>query len=115
MNSLPPWRWRRFGKAATPINRWAAVANSLFAGLENTYLDLLRWVLGFRAACKEEQMRRTIDVTLDMRRVSKQLSAELTAEDKPLSVLNTFPQRIVGEFGTLRRRCFGILAAAAIG
>jgi len=45
-------------------------------------LDLLRWVLGFRAACKETQMRRTIDVTLALRRAGKQLSAELTAEDK---------------------------------
>jgi D-amino-acid dehydrogenase len=45
-------------------------------------LDLLRWLLGFRAACKEKQMRRTIDVTLTMRRISKQLSADLTAEEK---------------------------------
>ena len=29
-------------------NRWVAVANSVFAGLENTYLDLLRWVLRHR-------------------------------------------------------------------
>ena len=28
--------------------RWAAAANSLFLGLENTYLNLLRWVLGHR-------------------------------------------------------------------
>ena len=26
-------------------NRWAAAANSVFTGLENVYLDLLRWVL----------------------------------------------------------------------
>lgn len=43
---------------------------------------LLRWVLGFRAACREKPMRRAIDVTLAMRRISKQLTAELSAEDK---------------------------------
>jgi HAE1 family hydrophobic/amphiphilic exporter-1 len=29
-------------------NRWAAAANTLFAGVENAYLDLLRWVLHHR-------------------------------------------------------------------
>jgi HAE1 family hydrophobic/amphiphilic exporter-1 len=29
-------------------NRWAAGANSVFTGLENVYLDLLRWVLAHR-------------------------------------------------------------------
>ena len=33
---------------ASRSNRWAAAANSVFAGLENAYLDLLRWVLGHR-------------------------------------------------------------------
>jgi len=33
---------------ASRTNRWAAVANSVFLGLENAYLDLLRWVLGHR-------------------------------------------------------------------
>jgi HAE1 family hydrophobic/amphiphilic exporter-1 len=33
---------------ASQTNRWAAVANSVFSGLENAYLDLLRWVLGHR-------------------------------------------------------------------
>ncbi|MGD9322816.1 MAG: efflux RND transporter permease subunit [Desulfobacterales bacterium] len=31
-------------------NRWAVAANSVFTGLENTYLDLLRWVLVHRLA-----------------------------------------------------------------
>jgi len=29
-------------------NRWVAAANSVFSGLENAYLDLLRWVLDHR-------------------------------------------------------------------
>ena len=62
--------------------RWMLDAEGPFYIKPRLDLDLLRWVLGFRAACKEKQMRRTIDVTLDMRRVSKQLSAELTAADK---------------------------------
>ncbi len=33
---------------ASRTNRWAALANSVFSGLENAYLDLLRWVLGHR-------------------------------------------------------------------
>ena len=33
---------------SSPTNRWTAVANSVFLGLENAYLDLLRWVLGHR-------------------------------------------------------------------
>ncbi|CAB1062948.1 RND efflux system, inner membrane transporter [Olavius sp. associated proteobacterium Delta 1] len=33
---------------ASRTKRWAAAANSVFASLENTYLDLLRWVLGHR-------------------------------------------------------------------
>ncbi len=39
---------QRHKAAASPTNRWAAAANSAFAGLENTYLDLLRWALGHR-------------------------------------------------------------------
>jgi D-amino-acid dehydrogenase len=62
--------------------RWMLDAEGPFYIKPRLDLDLLRWVLGFRAACKEKQMRRTIDVTLAMRRVSKQLSAELTAENK---------------------------------
>jgi HAE1 family hydrophobic/amphiphilic exporter-1 len=31
-------------------SRWAAAAASVFKGLENAYLDLLRWVLGHRVA-----------------------------------------------------------------
>jgi D-amino-acid dehydrogenase len=62
--------------------RWLLDAEGPFYIKPRLDLDLLRWVLGFRAACKETQMHRTIDVTLAMRRVSKQLSAELTAEDK---------------------------------
>lgn len=62
--------------------RWLLDAEGPFYIKPRLDLDLLRWVLGFRAACKETQMRRTIDVTLAMRQVSKQLSAELTAEDK---------------------------------
>ena len=33
---------------ASRTNRWADAANSVFSGLENAYLDLLRWVLGHR-------------------------------------------------------------------
>jgi HAE1 family hydrophobic/amphiphilic exporter-1 len=39
---------RRLKASASSTNRWAAAANSIFAGLENGYLDLLRWVLGHR-------------------------------------------------------------------
>ena len=39
---------RRLKASASRTNRWAAAANSVFAGLENAYLDLLRWVLGHR-------------------------------------------------------------------
>jgi HAE1 family hydrophobic/amphiphilic exporter-1 len=35
---------------AARTNRWAAAATSVFKGLENAYLDLLRWVLGHRLA-----------------------------------------------------------------
>jgi HAE1 family hydrophobic/amphiphilic exporter-1 len=33
---------------ASRPNRWAAVADSIFSGLENAYLNLLRWVLNHR-------------------------------------------------------------------
>ena len=39
---------QRLKEPASPTNRWAAAANSVFSGLENAYLDLLRWVLGHR-------------------------------------------------------------------
>jgi HAE1 family hydrophobic/amphiphilic exporter-1 len=39
---------QRHKETASRTNRWAAAANSVFAGLENAYLDLLRWVLGHR-------------------------------------------------------------------
>jgi len=39
---------QRFKEPASQTNRWAAAANSVFAGLENTYLDVLRWALGHR-------------------------------------------------------------------
>ncbi|MDP4979291.1 MAG: efflux RND transporter permease subunit, partial [Desulfobacterales bacterium] len=39
---------QRLEEPASRTNRWAAAANSAFAGLENGYLDLLRWVLGHR-------------------------------------------------------------------
>jgi len=35
-------------KAVSRTNRWAAAAISVFGGLENAYLDLLRWTLGRR-------------------------------------------------------------------
>jgi hydrophobic/amphiphilic exporter-1 (mainly G- bacteria), HAE1 family len=38
------------GEPAARKNRWAAAAISVFKGLENAYLDLLRWVLGHRLA-----------------------------------------------------------------
>ena len=62
--------------------RWMLDAEGPFYIKPRLDLELLRWVLGFRAACKEKQMHRTIDVTLAMRKISKQLSAELTTEDK---------------------------------
>ena len=62
--------------------RWMLDAESPLYIKPRLDLDLLRWVLGFRAACKEKQMRRTIDVTLAMRRISKQLSAEFSAADR---------------------------------
>jgi HAE1 family hydrophobic/amphiphilic exporter-1 len=34
--------------SAPRTSRWAAAATAVFAGLENAYLDLLRWVLGHR-------------------------------------------------------------------
>jgi HAE1 family hydrophobic/amphiphilic exporter-1 len=34
--------------AVSRKNRWAAAATAIFTGLENAYLDLLRWVLGHR-------------------------------------------------------------------
>ncbi len=33
---------------ASRTNRWVGAANAVFRGLENAYLDLLRWVLGHR-------------------------------------------------------------------
>jgi len=39
---------QRLDEPASRTNRWAAVAHSALAGLENAYLDLLRWVLGHR-------------------------------------------------------------------
>jgi len=62
--------------------RWMLDAEGPFYIKPRLDPALLRWVLGFRAACQEKQMRRTIDVTLAMRRVSKQLSAGLADEDK---------------------------------
>ena len=35
-------------KPAIRTNRWSAAATSIFSGLENIYLDLLRWVLDHR-------------------------------------------------------------------
>ncbi len=35
-------------KPASRVSRWAAAANTVFLGLEKTYLELLRWVLGHR-------------------------------------------------------------------
>jgi len=62
--------------------RWMLDAEGPFFIKPRLDPALLRWVLGFRAACREKPMRRAIDVTLAMRRISKQLSAELSAEDK---------------------------------
>jgi D-amino-acid dehydrogenase len=62
--------------------RWMLDAEGPFYIKPRLDPALLRWVLGFRAACREKPMRRAIDVTLAMRRISKQLTAELSAEDK---------------------------------
>jgi len=37
-----------FKDSPSRTNRWAAAANSVFSGLENAYLNLLRWVLDHR-------------------------------------------------------------------
>jgi HAE1 family hydrophobic/amphiphilic exporter-1 len=39
---------QHFKEPASRTSRWAAVAGSIFSGLENAYLDLLRWVLDHR-------------------------------------------------------------------
>jgi HAE1 family hydrophobic/amphiphilic exporter-1 len=39
---------QRLKGPASGTNRWAAAANAVFSGIENAYLDLLRWVLGHR-------------------------------------------------------------------
>jgi HAE1 family hydrophobic/amphiphilic exporter-1 len=44
---LLPSSQQRLKEPASRTNRWAA-ANSVLSGLENAYLDLLRWVLGHR-------------------------------------------------------------------
>lgn len=62
--------------------RWMLDADGPFYIKPRLDPALLRWVLGFRAACREKPMRRAIDVTLAMGRISKQLSAALSAEDK---------------------------------
>jgi D-amino-acid dehydrogenase len=62
--------------------RWMMDAQGPFYIKPRLDLELIRWVLGFRAACREKPMRRAIDVTLAMRKISQQLSGELTAEDK---------------------------------
>jgi HAE1 family hydrophobic/amphiphilic exporter-1 len=41
-------RRQAFEAVAPRKNRWAAAATAIFTGLENAYLDLLRWVLGHR-------------------------------------------------------------------
>ncbi|MGB5747948.1 MAG: efflux RND transporter permease subunit [Desulfobacterales bacterium] len=41
---------QRLKEPAPRANPWAAAANSVFAGLENGYLELVRWVLGHRLA-----------------------------------------------------------------
>jgi D-amino-acid dehydrogenase len=62
--------------------RWMLDAEGPFYIKPRLDLELLRWVLGFRAACREKPLRRAIDVTLAMKRISTQLSGELTAESK---------------------------------
>jgi HAE1 family hydrophobic/amphiphilic exporter-1 len=39
---------KRLKEPASRTNRWAAAAIAVFEGLENAYLDLLRWTLGHR-------------------------------------------------------------------
>ncbi len=39
---------QRLKQPASQTNRWAAAAGTVFAGIQNTYLDLLGWVLGHR-------------------------------------------------------------------
>jgi D-amino-acid dehydrogenase len=45
-------------------------------------LSLIRWLLGFYASCRKKPMLHAIDVTLAMKRISTQLSDDLTAESK---------------------------------
>jgi len=62
--------------------RWMLDADGPFYIKPRLDLELIRWLLGFRAACREKPMRRAIGVMLAMRRINKQLSGELTVEDK---------------------------------
>ncbi len=39
---------QHFTESTSRRNRWVAAANSVFSGLENAYLDLLRWALDHR-------------------------------------------------------------------
>ncbi|MFH1980237.1 MAG: efflux RND transporter permease subunit [Pseudomonadota bacterium] len=41
-------RQQRFTAPGAPANRWAAGAESIFAGIENAYLAVLRWALAHR-------------------------------------------------------------------
>ncbi len=62
--------------------RWMLDADGPFYIKPRLDLELIRWVLKFRAACREKPMRRVIDVTLAMRSISKKLAGKLTAENK---------------------------------
>jgi len=62
--------------------RWMLDADGPFYIKPRLDLELIRWLLRFRASCREKPMRHAIDVTLAMRTISKQLSSELTAENK---------------------------------
>ena len=44
-------------------------------------LDLIKWLLRFRKACKEKNMRRTIELTIEMRNISKGLIADFTEKN----------------------------------
>ena len=62
--------------------RWMLDADGPFYIKPRLDLELIRWLFGFRAACREKPMRHAIDATLAMRRISKRLAGELTTENK---------------------------------
>jgi len=45
-------------------------------------MDLVRWLLQFRKACREKNMLRTIELTIEMKNIGRALSAEFSDENR---------------------------------